>query len=487
MPRQAFPLSPSRRRGAVAAIRGRGSALVAVLWCLVLLGVVVVGALHTTTLELRLVKNHGDALEAHYLALAGIEKAKAVIYHGVREERAAGVSYSSRLSNDPEAFRDVRLGRGLFRVIRGARPEEGLGRLAYGVSDEESRLDVNLASLDELKKLPRMEPAVAAAIIDWRDQDHTPGPGGAEQEYYSYLTPPYRARNAPFETPRELLMVAGVTPELLLGEDHNLNGILDPEEDDGALSEPLDNADGILDTGWAGLLTLESSAPNLDARGKARVNIASAGEEELTGIDGISTDLAKAILAYRERRQFENIGQLLDVTAPQPEGASAQPGGEQAGGELGESPGEEARGVGGSSAAPEAGSGERLVSAALLTQIADEITTLGEEEHKGAININSAPAAVLACLGGITEELAAAIVSHRRQAGHFRNIAELLDVPGMTEEVFKQVCPRLTVRSGTYRIVSEGLVPSTGARKRLQVVVRIGSYAVETLYYQEDA
>jgi len=57
-----------------------GSALVAVLWCLVLLALLTIGMLHTTRLELRLVRNHGDLMQAHYLALAGIEKAKAQIY-----------------------------------------------------------------------------------------------------------------------------------------------------------------------------------------------------------------------------------------------------------------------------------------------------------------------------------------------------------------------------------------------------------------------
>ena len=56
----------------------------------------------------------------------------------------------------------------------------------------------------------------------------------------------------------------------------------------------------------------------------------------------------------------------------------------------------------------------------------------------------------------------------------------------LTREIFKQVAPRITTRSETFRLVSEGVVTSTGARHRIQAVVHVGSQAVETLSYRED-
>src|SRR5207247_2554528 len=87
---------------------------------------------------------------------------------------------------------------------------------------------------DMLVKLPNMTPDIAAAIVDWVDADTQPRQGGAENEYYSGLTPPYRTRNGPLDSIDELLLVRGVTPQLLYGSDLNRNGILDPEEDDGS-------------------------------------------------------------------------------------------------------------------------------------------------------------------------------------------------------------------------------------------------------------
>ena len=52
--------------------------------------------------------------------------------------------------------------------------------------------------------------------------------------------------------------------------------------------------------------------------------------------------------------------------------------------------------------------------------------------------------------------------------------------------VFKQIAPRINVRAETFRILSEGSIDSTGARKRIQVIVHIGLNRVETLSYRED-
>jgi competence ComEA-like helix-hairpin-helix protein len=119
-------------------------------------------------------------------------------------------------------------------------------------------------------------------------------------------------------------------------------------------------------------------------------------------------------------------------------------------------------------------------------EIADDLTVGSAEEQPGAVNINTASPEVLACLPGVSDELAQAIVSYRKSAGFFANIAWLLKVDGMTRDVFKQLAARVCARSETFRILSEGKVTSTGARKRIQVIVRLGENEVETLSYRED-
>ncbi len=114
------------------------------------------------------------------------------------------------------------------------------------------------------------------------------------------------------------------------------------------------------------------------------------------------------------------------------------------------------------------------------------MTTSSDLELPGRVNINTANATVLACLPGLDPQLAEAIVSYRESSGDFENIAQLLNVPGLQRQQFEQVSPRVAVRSETFRIVSEGVVSSTGARQRLQAIVRIGPYNITTLAYRED-
>lgn len=468
-------------------MKQRASVLVAVLWCVALLSVVVVGALYSTRLSLGATKNFEDKVQAHYLAIAGVEKAKALIFHEAAARKKALKNHSGDLYSAAEQLRDVELGRGRFRVIRQGSREEG-DQLVYGISDEESRLNINTAGTLELIKLQDFRPEVAAGIKDWKDGDNTPTPGGAERDYYASLKPPYIPRNKETQTIRELLLVQGVSPELLLGEDANGNGLLDPEENDGDENPPADNKNNSLEAGWSGLFTVNSEVANRNAAGLPRVNVQTASESDLTGVRGITPEIAKAIVAYRGRQKLENIADLLDVANLAPE----RPQGNQPGGARPnqqpqqQQDGQGRQGQNRPNAGPVQTVGPKLISEDLFQDICDDVTVQDESTLKGAININTASAEVLTCLNGLTEELARSIVSHRETAGYFANIASVLKVQGMTRDVFKQIAPRITARSETFRIVSEGRVTSTGARERIEVIVRLSGKYIDTIGYREN-
>lgn len=449
-------------------MKNRGSVLVGLLWALAVLSVVVIGVLHTARMDLLVVKNYGDKLQAHYLAVAGIEKAKALLYHDARERSRSRISHNGQLQDAPELFRDIHFGRGEFRVFRRGRPDEG-GRILFGVSDEESRLNLNQPVSEELARLEGMTPDVIAAIIDWRDEDNEVTPGGAEADYYLSLRPPYQPRNGPLQTVRELLMVRGVTRDLLLGKDVHQNGLLETADDgrNDAVTE-------VTDTGWAGLLTVDSSVDNVNAAGDDRVNIQTADEAALTGVSGVSSGIAKAIVAWRRQNRFEGIADLLDVAAAPNDN---QPG---ASGNANAQPGPNPN--------PPANnpSGPKVISPNLLMDIADDLTVQSGAELPGSVNINTASLEVLACLPGMSRELAQAIISFRQSNGFLPNIAWLLKVPGMSQDGFKQLAPRVTARSQTFRILSEGKVSSSGARQRIQEIVHVGLSSLTTLSYRED-
>jgi competence ComEA-like helix-hairpin-helix protein len=445
----------------------RGSVLIGVLWCLALLSLVVIGVLHTSRIDLMVVKNHGDRIQAHYLALAGVEKAKALLYRDARDRSRTGKNHTGEVYDSPQDFRDVKLGRGEFRVLRRGRTDEG-GGIVYGVSDEESRLNVNATSLDELSKLDGMTPDVAAAILDWRDEDNQVTPGGAEAEYYTTLQPPCLPRNGPIQTVRELLMVRGVSPQLLFGMDTHQNGMLGSSDQEAQQTNP-----DISDLGWATLLTVDSAVDNVSATGDERVNVQSADESALTRVRGITTDIARAIVAYRGQNRLQSIADLLDVTAAQATNQSNSLNNNQSG-----SPN--------SANQPRSNSsGSKVISQDLLMDIADEVTTDSGQTLTGVININTASLEVLLCLG-FSREQAQAVIAYRQSNGYFPNVAGLLKVSGVTTDFFKQVAPRLTARSETFRILSEGRVTSSGVRQRIQEIVHIGLHSATTVSCRED-
>ncbi len=452
----------------------RASVLVGVLWCVVLLSVVVISVLHTARMDLKVAKNYGDRIQARYLALAGIEKAKALLHQNAKERSRSGKNHTGELYDAPDQFRDVELGRGVFRVMRRARQDEG-GGIVYGVSDEESRLNLNRAENEALGKLTGITPQILAAINDWRDGDNNASPGGAEAEFYLSLQPPRLPRNGAFQTVRELLMVRGVSSDLLLGRDTQMNGLLDSDPDS-AENSSRDNRAADVDTGWSGILTVESRNNNVSASGTDRVNVQEADEAALAGVAGISQDVAKAIVASRGQNKFQSVANLLDVTRAQENRNQNPSRGGSRGGARQSNPDP---GSGG-------GSGQKLISAGLLMDIADDITVDSGDIKVGVINVNTASLSVLLCLPGVDRELAQAIISYRSSSGFLPNIAHLLKVPGMKEETFKQVAPVVTVRSETFRILSEGRVKSTGARQRIQAVVHVGLNSAMTLSYRED-
>ncbi len=453
------------------------------LWCLALLSVVVVGSLYGARIDLTVTKNHGDRIQAYYLALAGAEKAKALLYQDAQDRRQRGIHHTGTLYEATNEFRDIPFARGSFRVGHGAGQDEG-STWTYGIRDEEARLNINTSSKEELAKLPGSSESLAAAIVDFRDENEEVTPGGAEADTYATLSPPYLPRNQAFESVDELRFVYGMTPDLFLGEDANRNMTLDPEENDGEFSKPMDNQDGRLDFGWSEWVTVTSSMANTSASGDKRISIQEADESELSMIDGISTDLAKAIVKYREGNEFQTIANLLDVRSvsdDDDDNDRSSNNNRNRNNSRSSSRGA-SRATNRSSSS---GSGSKLISTSEFISMSDQVTVKGDEQVPGRVNVNTASQEVLSCLPGMTRELAKAIVDYRSSSGYFKSVGAVLNVPDITDSIFKQLCPRIGVRSDTFRILSEGRIHSTGARKQIELIVRIGADDLTTLAYRE--
>ncbi len=102
----------------------------------------------------------------------------------------------------------------------------GRGMISYRMVMKPYALDINELSAAALGRLFETacgmdegdeRSALVDAILDWVDADNNPRADGAEEDTYQELDPPRHCRNAPFETIEELLLVNGITPDLLYG------------------------------------------------------------------------------------------------------------------------------------------------------------------------------------------------------------------------------------------------------------------------------
>ncbi|NOX57029.1 MAG: general secretion pathway protein GspK [Planctomycetes bacterium] len=287
----------------------RGSVLLAVLVIVAMLSLGAYTFSEIMVTEAEGTAMFGRAVQARLFADSAIDLVLAVLATGATDVD---------LYHDPEQFQhylvrdsDRARGRGYFAVVAPVETDTSAQSIRFGLIDESAKLNLNSllsdsdADPDELRLrlmyLPNMTEEIADAILDWLDKDDEQRQFGAESDYYLTLDPPYEAKNGPMESLEELLLVAGVTPELLYGEDANRNGLLDPNEDDGDLSPPDDNADGILDLGWSAYLTVYSRESNLRADGSEKINLNTSDLAQL--YDQIETEFgeetAKFVVAYR--------------------------------------------------------------------------------------------------------------------------------------------------------------------------------------------
>ncbi|MCC9643387.1 type II secretion system protein GspK [Rhodopirellula sp. JC740] len=301
----------------------------------------------------------GDMTQARATVDSGIESVRLTLAQtpAIRED-------SGGVFNNPNLFQGVPVTDGTqgnptsnFTVIAPGLTDMGtLGGIRYGLQNESARLNVNaLIVLEEnsdainmlsglsggsvdaggilgnvtgeseesvsteniavtlLMTLPGMDESIANAILDWLDEDTEPRENGAEDEYYTALATPYAAANGPLQSVEELLLVRGVTPQLLFGADTNRNGVLDADEQQ-RFSASIDTP-GVL--GWASYLTVHGAEANKTMDGNFRVNINQDDLEVLYDelLAALGDDvLASFIVAYRMAGQ-SSLTETMAATA----------------------------------------------------------------------------------------------------------------------------------------------------------------------------
>jgi len=346
-------------------------------------------------------------------------------------------------STDQYEAEDLPVGEARLWLI-GRDPEETLNETTpyFGLVDEASKLNLNTATAEMLEKLPGMTPELAAAIVDWRDEDDEPSPDGAESQAYELGDNAYTCKNGPFESVEELALVQGCTWEILYGEDANRNGVLDPNENDGDVSWPPDDRDGVLDPGIIEYLTVWSREPNTQSDGSPRINV-NGNRSQLVQLLTEKLGESKANQAVQQignNTQFRSALEFFIRSGLDPED---------------------------------------------FAQIEDAITVTNASQLEGLVNVATASETVLACLPGMDEAKASQLVAHRSslsedQLNSVAWVAEALDAQDAVA-----IGPWITARS--YQISVDAAAVGRNGRgyARVLTVVDLSGEAPEIVYRKD--
>ena len=198
----------------------RGFALLAVLLALSLLIVVTLEFAFAMRLEASATHSFKSERLAAHLAEAAVHQA---LLELASQAPIAAVDGTGRL-----VFHRLASGSTLpaaLPALERVRVPLGAGAFSYRISDEEGRLDLNLAPPERVRRLleavgadRQTRDTVADSLEDWKDGDEQHRANGAESDdYYLRLPLPYRARNGRLQDVAELRQIRGVTPALYDG------------------------------------------------------------------------------------------------------------------------------------------------------------------------------------------------------------------------------------------------------------------------------
>jgi general secretion pathway protein K len=257
----------------------RGAALLIVLWIFIFLLVVAFDFSASVREEATAAQRYNDETQGYYLALAGFQRG---VYEILQQSAGRGaLEADKRVDIFDGSWHEETLGDGVFRVRW---LDEG-GKINVNRADERTlrRVFTNLGVEEPGRTI------LVDSIMDWRDPDNLHRLNGAENEYYRSLTPPYTARNGPFDTVEDLLWVRGVTAELFYGyegtygqREENLRTI--------ALRE---------------IFTVDSPID--------RVNLRTASAEVIHTIAGIPLEKCRGFVEERKKLSDKTLADLLPL------------------------------------------------------------------------------------------------------------------------------------------------------------------------------
>lgn len=283
-----------------------GSALIMALVLIAVLSIIVTSFSFEAHIEQMYMRATRDRQKCRFYAESGFAIAEMLM------KKQTEISPTATMSADDEEDRwyeaAALLAKGM--PVKGLIEPIGDGYVIIDIEPEPGRINVNKLTKEDWERLlesigmpEEYWEDIIDPILDWMDENETSNPKGAETEdYYSELEPPYKAKNGPVDTVRELLLVKGFSEVLLTG------GTFDPATLDGEFQKNRFSSDfnRFSETNEIVIAGLENM---LTTYGDGKINIQSADYDVLRTLPEVDDILARAIIEERE---------LIEDDEPQP-------------------------------------------------------------------------------------------------------------------------------------------------------------------------
>ena len=258
----------------------RGVALIVVLWIFIFLFVVAFEFSTAAREEASGAHRFSEETQGYYLAVAAFERG---LYDFLRQPTGGSAIQQGQPKSDlfDGEWRGENLGVGAFRV-----------RLI----DEGGKININRVSEETLRRVLTnlgidavQRDVLVDSIMDWRDPDDLHRANGAENDYYSSLSPAYTAKNGPLDSVAELLWIKGVTRDLLFGLSETVGP--PPEQPRGIALRDIFTVDSPID----------------------RVNLRTASAEVIHALTGIPLERCRKFADERKKLSDKTLGDLLPL------------------------------------------------------------------------------------------------------------------------------------------------------------------------------
>jgi type II secretory pathway component PulK len=478
-----------------------GAVLLLVLVAITLLSLAAYTFSEGMLVEARAVHGGNQIVQLRAAAQSGIELAAAAI-----DDPSVEVSFHrqtvSASQHSPVLF-SVLAGRGADRAgwVEQALASDSSSRRSvesvFGLANESAKLNLNTLPLEPFRRrearaqllaIPEMTVAVADALLDWMDPDEEPSAYGAESSFYLSQREPRRPRQGRFQRLDELLLVRGVTEELLYGP--RLAG---GRQSRFERTQPSDR-------GWFQYLTVVSGERNVSSNGETRINLNDSNLPRLHEAlrQAFDEEAARFVVAIRlvgpvdddsppsdepdihdqspeaqaarvKAAEARAAAQLNDVPSEDGEGNSQPQAASVRGLDLAQQPSFTIRSLfdlmgtaakievdGQTTVLTSPWDDEPTQMGRVLSLLEERLTVTDADRIPGRINLFEAPRPVLMSIPGMSDSLADAIVARRSRITRERSVAWLAEQQLLDSLTLRKMAPYLTAGGDVFEGTAVG-------------------------------